>query len=86
MNCAECEVLLHALIDGELDAGHTRDVEAHVTSCPGCAAKLTAFRAMREAMAAADLKEDGAGAFAQPHRGGAAFALGASFGRNHHPA
>ena len=22
MNCAECEVLLHALIDGELDAGH----------------------------------------------------------------
>ena len=30
MNCAECEVLLHALIDGELDAGHAREVEAHV--------------------------------------------------------
>ena len=57
MNCAECEILLHALIDGELDAGHAREVEAHVASCAGCAEKLKAFRAMREAMARADLKE-----------------------------
>jgi anti-sigma factor RsiW len=28
--------MLHALIDGELDAGHARDVEAHVASCAGC--------------------------------------------------
>ena len=48
MNCAECEILLHALIDGELDAGHARDVEAHVAACPGCAEKLEAFRAMRD--------------------------------------
>ena len=27
MNCAECQVLIHALIDGELDAGHASDVE-----------------------------------------------------------
>jgi anti-sigma factor RsiW len=57
MNCAECEVLLHALIDGELDAGHARDVEAHVATCAGCAEKLQTFRAMREALAAAKLKE-----------------------------
>ncbi len=57
MNCAECEVLLHALIDGELDAGHARDVEAHVAGCAGCAEKLKAFRAMHDAMAKADLKE-----------------------------
>jgi anti-sigma factor (TIGR02949 family) len=57
MNCSEYEVLLHALIDGELDAGHARDVEAHVATCPGCVAKLSAFRAMREAMARADLKQ-----------------------------
>ena len=25
--CAETEILLHALLDGELDAGHARDVE-----------------------------------------------------------
>ena len=35
MNCAEAEILLHALIDGELDAGHARDVEAHVATCAG---------------------------------------------------
>ena len=29
MTCEEAEVLLHALIDGELDAGHARDVENH---------------------------------------------------------
>ncbi len=57
MNCAESETLLHALIDGELDAGHARDVEAHVATCPACADKLSAFRTMREAIAAANLKE-----------------------------
>jgi len=57
MNCAESEIMLHALIDGELDAGHARDVEAHLASCPACAAKFATFRAMREAMAGAALKE-----------------------------
>jgi len=57
MNCAECEILLHALIDGELDAGHSRDVEAHVAGCAACAAKLKSFRALRNAMAGAELKE-----------------------------
>jgi anti-sigma factor RsiW len=57
MNCAECEVLIHALLDGELDAGHARDVEAHLAACPDCAGKLAAFRQMRQAMAAANLKE-----------------------------
>ncbi len=62
MNCAECEVLLHALIDHELDAGHARDVEAHVTSCSACAETLRAFRAMRTAMAQATLKDAASGA------------------------
>jgi anti-sigma factor RsiW len=57
MTCDEAEILLHALIDGELDAGHARDVEAHVATCAGCAEKLNAFRAMRTAMAEARLKE-----------------------------
>jgi anti-sigma factor RsiW len=57
MNCAEFEVLLHALIDGELDAGHARDVEAHVATCAGCGEKIAAFRAMHEVMSAAPLKE-----------------------------
>jgi anti-sigma factor RsiW len=57
MTCGEAEILLHALIDNELDAGHARDVEAHVATCPGCAAKLKVARAMRGVMAQAKLKE-----------------------------
>jgi anti-sigma factor RsiW len=57
MKCDESEVLLHALIDGELDAGHARDVEAQVADCAGCSEKLAAFRTMHEVMSAAPLKE-----------------------------
>jgi anti-sigma factor RsiW len=60
-DCAEFETLLHALVDGELDAGHVRDVETHVAGCPDCAAKLKAIRAMHDAMhntmAGASLRE-----------------------------
>jgi anti-sigma factor RsiW len=57
MKCDELEVMLHALIDGELDAGHARDVEAHVADCGGCSEKLAAFRAMHDIMSSAPLKE-----------------------------
>jgi anti-sigma factor RsiW len=55
MTCDEAEILLSALIDGELDAGHVREVEAHVAECPRCAAALGAYRQMNQAIAAADL-------------------------------
>ena len=35
MNCDEAGILLHALIDGELDAGHAREVEAHIVGLRG---------------------------------------------------
>ena len=76
MNCAECEILLHALIDGELDAGHARDVEAHVASCPACAEKLRRFRAMRAAMAAGETRGGRPGRVCAPHRSGIAVAIG----------
>ncbi|MBV9460359.1 MAG: zf-HC2 domain-containing protein, partial [Bradyrhizobium sp.] len=56
MTCDEANILLHALIDGELDAGHAREVEAHIATCPACAAELASYRQMREAMAKADLR------------------------------
>ena len=56
MTCDEAEILLHALIDGELDAGHARDVEDHIAGCPNCAAQLKAYREMSDAMANADLR------------------------------
>ena len=48
MTCDEANILLHALIDGELDAGHAREVEAHIATCPSCAAELAAYRQNRK--------------------------------------
>jgi len=53
MTCDEAELLLQALIDGELDAGHARDVENHVADCAHCTAMLRDYRQMSQAIAAA---------------------------------
>ena len=50
MNCDEAKVLMHALIDGELDAGHARELEIHIAGCPGCAANLREFHELRKMM------------------------------------
>ncbi|HWF95588.1 MAG TPA: anti-sigma factor [Xanthobacteraceae bacterium] len=50
MTCEETRILVHALVDGELDAGHAREVEAHLASCPDCAAQLRDYRVMRQAL------------------------------------
>jgi anti-sigma factor RsiW len=55
MTCEEAEILLHALLDGELDAGHARDVETHVAGCKRCAAPLRDNRDMRGAFSAVAL-------------------------------
>jgi anti-sigma factor RsiW len=56
MTCAEAKILIHALLDGEFDAGHAHDVEAHVGRCPRCAAELRSYREMKRAMRAAQLR------------------------------
>lgn len=56
MTCDEARILLHALLDGELDAGHAREVEAHVASCPACAAEFAAQREMQRVLADTDLR------------------------------
>jgi anti-sigma factor RsiW len=55
MTCNEAEILLHALLDGELDAGHAHQVEAHVENCPRCAPQLRAHRELQQAMPVAQL-------------------------------
>ena len=35
--CPDKEMLLHGLLDGELDAANVQAVEAHLKTCPGCA-------------------------------------------------
>lgn len=56
MTCDEAEILLHALIDGELDAGHTREIEDHIAGCPRCATALADYREMSKAVADAKLR------------------------------
>jgi anti-sigma factor RsiW len=56
MTCDEAEILLHALIDGELDAGHAREVEDHIADCPNCTAQLAAYREMSQAIAGAGVR------------------------------
>lgn len=56
MTCEEAELLLHALADDELDAGHARTVEEHVAACQRCATALARIHALRSAVASADLR------------------------------
>jgi len=56
MTCDEARIMLHALLDGELDAGHSRDVEAHIASCAACAAELAAQREMQRVLADTNLR------------------------------
>jgi anti-sigma factor RsiW len=53
--CPDKELLLHALADGELDAGNVLALEAHIATCPGCAAELAAIREVKAQLKAAPL-------------------------------
>jgi anti-sigma factor RsiW len=48
--CPDKELLLHALVDGELDAKSALEVEAHVAGCAACAAELAAIREVKTAL------------------------------------
>jgi anti-sigma factor RsiW len=56
MTCDEARILLHALLDNELDAGHAREVEVHIAGCRACAAEFSAQRDMQRVLADADLR------------------------------
>jgi len=51
MTCDSTDALLHALFDGELDAGSAREVETHLATCLHCAAELADLQRIRRAMA-----------------------------------
>lgn len=48
--CTDKELLLHALVDGELDAKSALELEAHVAGCAGCSAELAAIRTVKAAL------------------------------------
>jgi anti-sigma factor RsiW len=48
--CGDKELLLHGLLDGELDAVNTLASEAHLRVCAGCAAEFQRLLALRRAL------------------------------------
>ncbi|HEX4184172.1 MAG TPA: zf-HC2 domain-containing protein, partial [Caulobacteraceae bacterium] len=55
--CPDREALLQALLDGELDAANALAAEAHLRTCPGCAAHYQALQALRVRLGEAELSE-----------------------------
>jgi anti-sigma factor RsiW len=45
--CEDKELLLHGLLDGELDAANALACEIHLRECSGCAAEFERLRALR---------------------------------------
>ncbi len=45
--CAGRELLLHGLLDGELDAANTLSCEAHLRECGGCAGEFARLQELR---------------------------------------
>jgi anti-sigma factor RsiW len=45
--CADKELLLHGLLDGELDAANTLTCEAHLSECAACVAEFRRLQAVR---------------------------------------
>jgi len=53
--CLDKELLLHALADGELDAGNAAALETHMAGCAACADELADIREVKSRLAAAPL-------------------------------
>ena len=46
--CSEWELMLHGLVDGELDAVHSLRVEQHIATCPHCATEVESLQALKQ--------------------------------------
>lgn len=49
--CSEWELMLHGLVDGELDAVHSLQVERHIATCAHCARQLESLQALKQRVA-----------------------------------
>ena len=63
MNCPESRLLLHAYVDGELDAARSLQLEGHLKSCAGCTAELKSLRALKSALAQPALRHSAPASF-----------------------
>src|SRR5215218_5448981 len=54
--CADMKLLMHGLLDGELDAANALKCEEHLATCSSCAAEYEAFQALRQAIRTGDAR------------------------------
>jgi anti-sigma factor RsiW len=54
--CPDCELLLHGLADGELDAANALALEEHLKTCEGCAATYNGITQYKEMLKAEKLR------------------------------
>lgn len=63
--CADKQLLLHGLLDGELDAANTLSCEAHLAACPDCANEFARLKALRARLRAPGVAYQAPGALRQ---------------------
>jgi anti-sigma factor RsiW len=51
VNCSETETLVHAYVDGELDAGHVMELEQHLHDCSACEQVLKSCKNLHDRLA-----------------------------------
>src|SRR5258707_15587060 len=56
MTCERYNLLLHAFVDGEVDARHSNEFEAHMLACRRCANELREYREMRRILSGPELQ------------------------------
>lgn len=54
--CPDKMLLLHGLLDGELDAVNSVAIETHLKTCAGCADELSRLQSLRQALADRQLR------------------------------
>ena len=54
--CADMKLLMHGLLDGELDAANALRCDEHLAACPACTAEYESYRALREAIRTGDAR------------------------------
>jgi anti-sigma factor (TIGR02949 family) len=54
--CADMKLLMHGLLDGELDAANALRCEEHLATCSHCAAEYEAFQALGQVIRTSDVR------------------------------
>src|SRR5215218_1774240 len=54
--CTDMKLLIHGLLDGELDAANALTCEEHLAACSRCAAEYEAFQTLRQVIQTGDAR------------------------------